>query len=197
MSEPIKPTQASRKEKDLAEESGDCGTCEALFSALENVACKEGNEGIDQEKSSGHPEELSDSAGAGWIEHRQSGHALEQIKHQSGEAAAASEQESDQQDAEVLNCQRHRSQRRQGNGDARAQGYEQACSDHERNLPRGFEYAFRRRTKRFCCPFCHHCSPGRRTRSLQWRVRSVRWSPSDSAGCPSWEACNFCRCRRR
>jgi hypothetical protein len=87
---------------------------------------------------------LGDAAGAGRIKNGQSNYAFREIEHESGESAAAAEQESNEQDAHILYSERDWRERHQRDRNVSAEGEEQAGANHECDLTSRVERAFLR-----------------------------------------------------
>ena len=101
------------------------------------------DERINHQESTSRSEQLRDSSQPGGIKYGQSHRSFDEIEHQRGKSAAAAEQQSDQQDADILHGQRNGGERHERNRDVRTERHKQACAHDQRNLPRGLERALR------------------------------------------------------
>src|SRR5579872_2137357 len=139
VSKDVEPAQSTDEQKKLGQDAGDGCAHEGLSSMLKDVAYGECYQWVGQQESTRGSEQLCDSTGAGRIEDWQAGHSFDEIKRHGSKAFAASEQQADQQHAEVLDGQRNGRERHQRNRNVRAQRNKKTCSRDQRDLPRDVE----------------------------------------------------------
>src|SRR5215471_4722128 len=102
------PAQSSHEQQDFSQYRGDGRAAEPAFAMLHDPARQPGNEGIGQQESARGSQHLRDAAQAGRVEHRQSDSPFRQVQRQGSKAATATQGQTNQQDAEVLQGQGNR-----------------------------------------------------------------------------------------
>src|ERR1700733_262788 len=155
MREEVKPGQSTGEQEDFGGHTGESGARERFGAAIKNVAGQKCNQWIGNQESTCRAEQLSNPAKSRGTKDRKTYRALGQIKCERGESAATAKQQSNQQDAKVLNGQRNRRERQQRDRDACAQCDKQAPAHNQRYLLRSFQHPLLRSSQGLNCNFCH------------------------------------------